>query len=542
MNSLLSITLLLPVAGILFLVLANPKNRAVLRAIALTSATATAAAAVALGILYHRTEGGLQFLTGWGSTKGIVTISFGLDGLSLPLAVVAALVGLAALLASDPSKRDKEFYILALATIGTSIAAFASRNLFFFYFFCDVTTIPKYLLTAAWGRQPDGRISVTPTAAAMQVTLYIAAGAMSVLIGLCVLYGMAGNLDFDTLREQVLLNPLPARAQLWIYGALLLGFGIWSSMWPFHTWSPQAYAAAPAPASMLFAGVLKNFGAYGLLRIGLEILPAGARAWAGPTAAIAIVNILYGGWAAMRQKDWAYIIAYSSVSHIGYLLLAVAACSAPGVTDPALGLSAAILFMAAHGLSVALLFALSGLLDRAAGTRWVPDLGGLGRALPFVSIGTAIAVIAASGLPGFANFVAEVLVFVTAWKAGGPLFMAGAAAAVWGIVITATYFFRALRNTFYGEQRAPAQAATPPAACAKLAVALLIVLSVILGVWPRLVTDTLKLPPVDSARGAHASRVHRLASRQTSVPDAIGGTPMAAAGTAAVPQRTTDTP
>jgi NADH-quinone oxidoreductase subunit M len=491
MKELLWATLLIPFAGAgLILLLPARKGRAI-RGTAILAALAALAGALALYRGFPAAAGDFRFESriDWIPSLG-VSLHLGLDGLSLPLLVTAAVVGLAAVLSGGSPDRGKEYYLLLTLTLGAALSAFASLDLFFFYFFCEATTIPKYLLTAVWGRLPAGRYRTTREAAAMQVTLFIAAGAMAVLVALALLYSVGGGtMDVQQLRLHFAADPGSVGPQRWIFGGLLLGFGIWSAMWPFHTWSPLTYAAMPAPAAMLFAGVAKNFGAYGLLRIGTQVMPAGARAWAEPLAVIAIVNILYGGWAAMRQKDWSFIVAYSSISHVGYLLLALAAALGP-VGSPAV--TAAVFFMLAHSLSVALLFALVGNLEQSAGSRFPEDLGGLARSLPYLAVAFAVAVIAASGLPGSANFVAEVLVFFSAWSQGGLVFRLGAIAAVWGVVMTATYLFRALRSTFHGESRRPAGPSGPPALALRIAIALLILSSALAGVWPRLVTRALR--------------------------------------------------
>jgi NADH-quinone oxidoreductase subunit M len=485
MNTLLLITILAPFAGMIALLGVPAGRPGPARLLALLASAASAGGAAALAAMYDCRNAGVQayFSLPWLPDLGI-GLAFGVDPASLPLVVVSAVIGLAAVLIADVEDRAREFYLLLLATLGASLAAFTSRNLFFLYFFCEMTAIPKYLLTAAWGRLPAGKYTATPAYAAMQVTLFIAAGAMVALIALASLFVATGTLDMDQLGAGIAGVAMSVETQTWIYGAFLIGFGVWTSMWPLHTWSPLTYAAAPAPAAMVFAGIMKNFGAYALLRLGLTALPDGAAAWSAPLAVIGMINILYGGWAAMRQKDWTFIVAYSSISHVGYLLLAIA-------VGGSLGLTAATLFMVAHGLVVALLFGVTGLLEKQAGSRHVDELGGLARSMPFIAMAMAVAVIAASGIPGFANFVAELTVFVAAWSKGTPLFYAAAAAAVWGIVITATYFFRALRSTFYGPAKDPTRLPTPRAA-AIAAVALLVAASFALGAWPRLVTDLFK--------------------------------------------------
>ena len=496
MNAFLWITLLAPFAGAGFVLLTPGTSCRAVRAGSILAAAA--AAAGALGLFAAAGPVPPELTIPWLPSIGL-SVHLRADGFARALLAASAVVGLAAVLAAGCDERTKGRHLLLLLTLGASLCAFASRDLFFLYFFCEVTTLPKYLLTA-WGRLPEGRYRTTPGAAALQMTLFIAAGAMVALVALVMLYSAGGgSLDLDALRAHFAAHPDTAALQRGLFGALLLGFGVWTAIWPLHTWSPIGYAAMPAPAAMLFAGVAKNFGAYALLRIGTEAMPEGARTWSAPLAAIAIVQILYGGWAAMRQKDWSFIVAYSSISHVGYLLLALAAAFGPVGAAAA---PVAVFFMVAHSLSVALLFALTGGLEQSCGSRFPEDLGGLARAVPFLAVAFAAGVIATSGLPGFANFAAELLVFFTAWKAGGTLFHVAAAAAVWGVVVTATYLFRALRTTFYGEPRTLAAGLRPLAPAQRAAILLLVAASLAAGLWPRLVTRTLDAPPPAGQGGA----------------------------------------
>lgn len=501
MNDILSILLLAPLAACGLIILLPETWVREIRAAAIASALVPAFCSLFLyGVALAAGDGfrfamDIPWVPAWG-----LSLHLCVDAFSLPMLLLTSVVGLAAMLASAQPDRPKAYYLLLTVVLGTSLAAFVSRNLFFFYFFCEVATIPKFLLTSIWGLLPEGKYRTTPKFAAMQVTLFIAFGAMTVLLAMSLLYYVGGQtMDLDTLRDQVAVTPLSLGVQQWIFGALLVGFGIWSSMWPFHTWSPLTYATMPAPAAMLFAGVAKNFGVYALLRIGLDVLPQGAQSFAQPLAVIATINIIYGGFVAMRQADWNYIIAYSSISHMGYLLLALAAAMSPGGAGAA---SAVVFFMVAHGLIVALFFLLSDCLQKTAGSRFVGDLGGLARTMPFLGVAFAVAVIAGSGLPGFANFVAEVMVFIVSWSEGSVAFRVGAIAAVWGVVMTATYLFRALRSTFHGEARGERAPSPPPGLSVRLAILVLVLSSVAAGLWPRLLTDLNYSEPVAAQQKA----------------------------------------
>jgi NADH-quinone oxidoreductase subunit M len=340
-----------------------------------------------------------------------------------------------------------------------------------------------YLLIGMYGSLPAGKHGRTKEYAAMKLTLYLTAGAVLALIGLLSIYFVGGTMDIEKLQHGVWVA---GSTQKWVFPTLMFGFGFLASMWPFHTWSPLGYAAAPTAASMMHAGVLKKLGAYGIIRLALPLLPEGARHWANLIAVLACFNILYAGWSALTQRDWKFIIGYSSVSHMGYMLLGIATLNVVGV-------SGAVLLMFAHGVMAALTFSLIGWFYHQTHNRFVPDLSGLAKQVPFIGTCMVMAVMASSGLPGFANFVSEVLVFIGAWKQGSPVFQVATICAVWGIVVTATYLLWAVRTSFFGpfdEKWNMLKDATT--LWRKLPYALLITVLLTVGFCPRLLTDIIQ--------------------------------------------------
>jgi NADH-quinone oxidoreductase subunit M len=235
-------------------------------------------------------------------------------------------------------------------------------------------------------------------------------------------------------------NPMSAGAQGSIFPLLLFGFGILISLWPFHTWAPLGYGSAPTPTAMLHAGALKKFGLYALIRIALPLLPDATRNWAHVIAWLCLGNILYCGLVATRQKNFNWLVGYSSVAHMGFVFLGIASLTVVGVTG-------AVLVMIAHGLLAALTFGLSGYLYQTTGTLEMRELGGLLRKLPFLGTALIMAMFAGCGMPGFANFTGEVTVFFGAWKA----FPLVTGLAVWAaLVVGAVYMLRAIRNMLHG--------------------------------------------------------------------------------------------
>src|SRR6266699_2982027 len=375
-----------------------------------------------------------------------LSFTTGLDGLSMVMVLLAAIVTMAAVWFTDRIDRyENAFYACLLLISGGAIGAFASIDLFFFYAFHELALIPTFLLIGIWG-------SGNRTAAAWKITIYLAIGSFILLIGLILLYQsvpvQSRSFDIRALKAAAAVGQISADAQRHIYLLLLIGFGILISLFPFHTWAPEAYASAPAPAAMLHAGVLKKFGLYGLLRLAIPLLPDGARHWTNLLVVLLLGNIIYVGLVTIAQKRLDWMLGYSSVMHMGYIFLGIASANILGVTG-------ATVLMFAHGLSIALLFAIAGELRRRTGTLVLDDLGGLGKVMPFAGLAFGLGAFAAIGLPGFANFAAEGMIFFGAFKNGWEmerfhLFQIATVLGLWGVVISAVYMLRAYRKTFMG--------------------------------------------------------------------------------------------
>jgi len=356
---------------------------------------------------------------------------------------------------------------------------FTSLDLFFFYFFYEMAVIPMYPLIGIWG-------SGDKEYAGMKLTLYLTAGAVLGLVGLLIVYfrtapGGTPTFDFLAIQQGTFANPIPAPLQRFVFPFLLVGFGVMAPMWPFHSWSPIGHAAAPSAVSMLHAGVLMKLGSYAILRLAISILPAGAMYWLPWVALLALMNIIYGGFVAMAQKDMKFIIGYSSSSHMGYVLLGLAVLTPMGVTG-------AVLLMFAHGIMTALAFALIGFVYDRAHTRMVSELGGLAKAMPFVAFAFVVMAMASSGLPGLGNFAAEVIIFFSAWEK----YPVHTILAVFGVIITTVYMLRMVRGVFFGEISSRfvklEDAQTP---FDRMPYAILMVVLLVIGVWP-----TLLLKPI----------------------------------------------
>src|SRR6266545_2697739 len=409
----------------------------------------------------------------------------GVDGINVGLILMGAIVACAAACVSwEIKEREKEFYILLLVMTGGILGAFASLDLFFFYFFHELALVPTFITIGVWGRGENKNY------ATFQITLYLSLGALIALIGLIALYLQlpAGQRTFDIreITNYFLANPMSGSAQRSIFPLLKFGFGILVSLWPFHTWAPLGYGSAPTATAMLHAGVLKKFGLYGLIRVALPLMPDGAKSWLHILALLCLGNILYCGLVAIRQRDLNLLIGNSSVAHMGFVFLGIASLSLVGVTG-------AVVLMIAHGLLAALTFGLSGYLYQQTKSLHMAQMSGLLQRLPFIGAAMVMAMLAGCGLPGFANFVGEMMVFFGTWKSGlgaAPWLVVGAA---WGgLLIGAIYMLRAVRNLLHGPVTETCESVADANAWRRLPFVLLLGALLVFGFFPKLLTEKIK--------------------------------------------------
>ncbi len=452
------------------------------RKAALVASTLTLVVALFAIVRFEMSNNDFQFVSSFQiSPDWHIDFTVGLDGLSLIMILLAAIVTLAAVwFAGKIDKYENAFYGCLLLISGGAIGAFASLNLFFFYAFHELALIPTFLLIGIWG-------GANRYAAAWKITIFLAVGSFILLLGLILLYQSmpvdSRSFDIRVLQAAIAKQQLPANAQHNIYLLLLVGFGILISLFPFHTWAPQAYAAAPAPAAMLHAGVLKKFGLYGLLRLAIPLLPEGARYWSNLLIVLLLGNIIYIGLVTIAQKRLDWMLGYSSVMHMGYIFLGIASANVLGTTG-----AATLIF--GHGLSIALLFAIAGELRNRTGTLVLNDLGGLAKTMPFAGLTFGLAAFAAIGLPGFANFAGEIMIFFGAfrhgWKVEGfHIFQVATVLAVWGVVISAVYMLRAYRKAFMGPPNERWKELTDLRPDLRIPIALLVAALLWFGFWPQ---------------------------------------------------------
>ncbi|HEX7863195.1 MAG TPA: NADH-quinone oxidoreductase subunit M [Verrucomicrobiae bacterium] len=504
MPNLLSFTILFPLIGALAVAGTPASYRFLIRIIAIVTTALSLACGIAVFASFDPNVAGYQFkeaLT-WVEAIGI-QYKVGVDGINVGLVLMGTIVAFAATAMSYlVVERVKEFYLLLLVMIGGILGAFASLDIFFFFFFHELALIPTFIMIGVWGRGANKNY------ATFNITLYLSAGALITLLGLVALY-LTGNprtFDIEELTRQFSQNAMPLARQQLIFPLLLFGFGILVSLWPFHTWAPLGYGAAPTPTAMLHAGVLKKFGLYGLLRIALPLMPQASQSWVQVIAYLCLGNIIYNGFVAMRQRDLNQLIGNSSVAHMGFIFLGLASLSLVGVTG-------AVMIMVAHGLLAALSFAISGYFYKEAGTLDMDKMGGFLQRMPFVGSAFLIAAMAGCGLPGFANFVGEAMTLFAAYQSL-PLITSFA---VWGgLVIAAIYMLRAVRDILHGPL--PAEFDRMSDALGwwrKLPFALLFLALLFFGVWPRTLTE--KIQPA-------AQRILEMATAKQPAPTSTAAT------------------
>jgi len=490
--------------GVLVLMLLPKGNASAARKVAMLSAVA--GLLVALGGFVQFKPGEMVTVANvqWIPSLGI-NYHLAADGISLTLVLLTGLAAVAGILFSwNIEHRAKEFFAFYLAIIGGVYGVFLSFDLFLLFVFYEIAIIPKYFIIAIWG-------STRKEYGAMKLALYSFVGSAMVLVGLIAAYVVSGAHTMN-LVELAKAGTFSHGFQMWAFPLVFVGFAILAGLWPFHTWAPTGHVAAPTAASMLLAGVVMKLGAYGCLRVAMTVFPEGLEnwsvgvmglhSWRDVIAVLAVIGIVYGAMVALVQKDFKFVIGYSSVSHMGFVLLGL-------VTLNTIGLSGAVLQMFSHGVIAGLLFAVVGRMvyDRTH-TRELSVLEGMGlaRAMPFAAVTFVIASVASMGLPGFSGFVAELQVLIGAWQAYPTMaIIAGV-----GILIGVTYTLRVLQKAFlgegmssaesHGENQAGPEAGAPMEAISipeRIGAVLLIGASLLIGLYPRLLLDVI-VPSFDS--------------------------------------------
>lgn len=413
----------------------------------------------------------------WFSSLNI-NFHVGVDGISVAMILLTAFVVLAGVLVSwNIQKMTKEFYFLLILLSLGAYGFFISLDLFILFFFLEIAVIPKYLLIGIWG---SGKKEYS----ANKLALMLMGGSALVLVGMLGIY-FAGGRSFDILQLSQLR--LPVETQKIIFPFLFIGFGVFTALFPFHTWVPDGHSSAPTAGSMFLAGISMKLGGYGCLRVATYLLPDAAKEYSLIIIVLAAIAILYGAFATMMQKDLKYINAYSSVSHCGFVLLGIGMLTKTAITG-------AVLQMVSHGLMTALFFAVIGMIYERTHTRLVNEMSGLMKTMPFIMTILFIVGLCSLGLPGFSGFVAEITVFMGSWQNAEMAYRIATIAACMSIVVTAVYILRAVGKTAMGEaipisHRRGVGGKVDAAWNEKLAAALLVIGIIAIGIAPFWLND-----------------------------------------------------
>ena len=491
-------TIYISYLGALAALLTSARRPAASRTVALL--TTIAGLIVASAAFLHGGTGALRTvaLLPWIPSLG-VSFHLAADGISLCLVLLTGVVAVVGVLFSwNVEHRTNEFFAFYLLLIGSVYGVFLSYDVVLLFVFYEIVIVPKYFLIAIWG-------STRREYGAMKLALYSFAGSALVLVGLIAAYIESGatSTDLSTLAG----HAFPVHFQMWAFPVVFLGFAVLAGLWPFHTWAPTGHVAAPTAASMLLAGVVMKLGAYGCLRVAMTLFPQGLNewgfhvlgvgSWRDVFAVLAVIGIIYGATVAMVQTDFKFVVGYSSVSHMGFILLGL-------MTLNRIGVSGAIVQMLSHGILAGLLFGVVGrMLYERTHTRELAKLGpmNLNRALPFAAVTFVVAGMASMGLPGFSGFVAELMILMGAWQYHPWL----AIAVGFGIVFGVVYTWRAMQKAFFmdtesgAEATMPHEALTPITLPEKLGTAMLAEASLTIGLYPqmllRYITPALNAAP-----------------------------------------------
>jgi NADH-quinone oxidoreductase subunit M len=484
-------TIYLSFAGALILAL-SPKNRpALARWLALAVALAGLGVAVT-GFIAAMGQGRTVLVDlPWVPSMGIHFL-LAADGISRVLVLLTGIAAVAGVLFSwNIDLRTHQFFAFFLALIGGVYGVFLSFDLFLLFVFYEIAIVPKYFLIAIWG-------STRREYAAMKLALYSFVGSSMVLIGLLAAYATSGG--HSTTLDALAHAGLSPSFQMWVFPLVFTGFAILAGMWPFHTWAPTGHVAAPTGASMLLAGVVMKLGAYGCLRVAIALFPRGLDpwgfsflgidSWRTVFALLALVGIVYGALVALAQTDFKFVIGYSSVSHMGFVLLGL-------MTLNQIGMTGAVMQMFSHGILAGLLFAIVGRIVYArTHTRQLAELEPmhLSKRLPFAAWAFVIAGMASMGLPGFSGFVAELQIVVGAWKVN-PWWVAAIGV---GIIVGVAYTWRALQKAFFSDRLPSSHELEHEPKFAAITwpevtgVALLTSVSLFVGLYPKILLETIE--------------------------------------------------
>jgi len=477
----LSLIVFLPLIGAIVIALMGAKPRQI-KLVAAAFATASFILSLKVFATYDGSLSGVQFVEKLSWIPGLsVQYYMGVDGLSLPLLLLTTFIGMMAVFVSwKIDIRVREYFAWLLVLETGILGVFCSLDLILFFIFWEVELIPMYLLISIWG---TGRKEYS----AIKFVLYTLIGSALMLTGILLLYFQAHTFDMIQLAGMGLDGVLTAGMATAIFFLIMFAYMIKLPVFPFHTWLPDAHTDAPTAVSVVLAGVLLKMGGYGMIRVAVGILPDTAHKWAPLLVVLAVIGVIYGAALTLRQTDLKKLIAYSSVSHMGFVLLGIFALTQVSMTG-------AVLQMVSHGVITGLLFAMVGLVYSKTHQRSIPKLGGLVRQMPVIAVVFSIAGLAALGLPGTSGFAAEVTTFLGSF---GSTMVSGinvyTVLAITGVVLGAGYILWMLRRVFYGPPRDEYNGVPDADLMERVYIYAFVAVIMLIGLYPRIFTDVIKL-------------------------------------------------
>ena len=477
----LSVIVFSPLVAAMILLLIPAERKTEARGVALAAAVFALLLSLWVYFSYDKTAAGYQFVEkyAWLPQLGI-SLYLGVDGVSAPLVLLTGIVMFTGVLISwgdfgehvsaGIQDRPREFFAFLFILASGVFGVFVSLDLFMLFFFYEIAVFPMYLLIVIWGWIQ------TREYAAMKLTLYLFIGSVVALVGALAMYWVAdqntGIYTFDMLQLEK-AGFSASFQNLWFL-PVFFGFAVLGGIWPFHNWSPDGHVAAPTAVSMFHAGVLMKLGAFAALRVGIMLLPEGAKHFQWVIMLCAGVAVVYGAFIAFVQTDLKYMIGFSSVSHMGLVMLGISTLNHDG-------LMGASIQMFSHGIMTALFFAITGMIYDRSHTRQIPELGGMSKVMPFAAIGFIIGGLVSMGMPGFSGFVAEFPIFMGVWKAHWLV----AVIASLSIILTAAYVMLAIRRVFFGKMPEKLEGhITPITVLDKVAISTLCLLMIVIGIFP----------------------------------------------------------
>ncbi|MDA0988253.1 MAG: NADH-quinone oxidoreductase subunit M [Chloroflexi bacterium] len=481
----LSAIVFLPLAGAMVILLLLKDARQI-RLFAAAVTVVELALAVAAFVIFrtedYRRVGDMEMVEVYRDWIPALNIQYhlGVDGLSTPLVLLTALLGMCAVFASlHVQLRVKEYFMWLLVLQTAVTGVFVSLDLVLFFIFWELELLPMYFLISIWG---SGRKEYS----AMKFLIFTLLGSAFMLVGILALYFSVGTFNIVELQNiegaQLIL---PAGT---VFALLFAAFAVKLPVWPVHTWLPDAHTDAPTAVSVMLAGVLLKMGGYGMIRMAVGMFPGRAQEYAWVLAVLAVISVLYGAVVTVRQTDLKRLIAFSSISHMGYVLLGIASVVGVGGAVSSVGLTGAAMQMFTHGTITGLLFLLVGLVYDKAHTRHIPDMGGLAARMPIIAVGFLIAGLASLGLPGTSGFVSELLVFLGTFEVWSWI----TALAVFAIVITAGYILWMVQRVFFGPLLPRFASLGDTTVVEAVPMALLVIAIMVVGVYPAIVSDVFK--------------------------------------------------